>query len=615
MEYGCNSIKIMSSRIIILALLSALSVSTFAMPSDIVSLFGKYMSSWCSTADISYRAKIENLCTGKKSCRVEDKIHADYQRKRGYMDYETYVLDSYLNMFETLMSSGIRFGISNINVEAQDRYPDGQILTFITADIKISGKINYVIKDLFLVRDDKISGIYTYSSKYGFKHLNGKLIETLRRNKYDVPYTTTLYDNDKLCDYIFVEKNELSGLLSIKGELIIPCKWSYIKIDWPFARGVIDRAGVDNDEFGPVYDLSNNGVLTPFESVINELDEEFADYYYPKLYKGVFNEGYAVVGKNVNGKQKYGYYKENSSDYNNVEYIYDIATSFQNGLAMVEKNGIRMIIDKNFNIVLRESYKYKFFQNCIYDNGLIKIMDKKTRKIGVIDLNGNLVIPCKYSELGRIHDGLAIARLEDEGKLGFIDSTGKVQIAPCFNVATPFKTGIALVAEDYYEGRQALIDTNGFFIRPFDFIEYSYHAYDSFAHGAVVACSKGKDALIDKNGRFINGFEWQHEFIYLYNKDFIIIVSDGQWGVTNLNGDNILQPIYAEIVDTENGYFSIAKEDDNGLKYGCINQNADFVVPCIYDDVVNFKKNGIAIVKYNQRVYVIDTFGNKYCCE
>ncbi len=117
-------------------------------PKDIVYSFGQYMSNWCNTNDITYRKKIEELCSGKKSCRVEDKIHADYQRQRGFTgNYETYVLDSYLNMFQTLMSSGVRFSLSNIVVETQDKYPDGQTLTFITADIKVSGKINHSARD------------------------------------------------------------------------------------------------------------------------------------------------------------------------------------------------------------------------------------------------------------------------------------------------------------------------------------------------------------------------------------------------------------------------------------------------------------------------------------
>ena len=188
--------------------------ASYTIPKDIVFTFGQYMSEWCNTDDFTYREKIEALCSGIKSCRVEDKIHADYQRKRGYMDYETYVLDSYLNMFQTLISSGVQFDISNIVVETQDEYPDGQVLTFITADIKVSGKINYSVKDLFLVRDCKISGIYSFSSKYGLKHLHGRLITEL--DKYYKYY----YQEDGV--FIVECEDGHKGMIDYKGNVLIP---------------------------------------------------------------------------------------------------------------------------------------------------------------------------------------------------------------------------------------------------------------------------------------------------------------------------------------------------------------------------------------------------------
>lgn len=116
------------------------------------------------------------MCSGKKSCRVEDKVLADYLYKKGQSDYETFCLDSYLNMFEDLIADGVSFNMTNIKTETQDNYPDGQVLTFITADIRLTGALNYEVKNLFLVRDGKISGIYHHTTARGFSHLNGSLI-------------------------------------------------------------------------------------------------------------------------------------------------------------------------------------------------------------------------------------------------------------------------------------------------------------------------------------------------------------------------------------------------------------------------------------------------------
>lgn len=152
-------------------------------PNEIVSSFGEALSSWCRTNEIVYREKIDELCSGSRKCRVEDKIHADYQRQRGLNNYETFVLDSYMNMFQSLMSRSVNYQMSNVKIVGSDEMPEGT-LTFITADITVSGALNHTVTDLFLVRNNKITGIYSYSSNLGFSHLNGSLIRALEIGRY-----------------------------------------------------------------------------------------------------------------------------------------------------------------------------------------------------------------------------------------------------------------------------------------------------------------------------------------------------------------------------------------------------------------------------------------------
>ena len=73
--------------------------------------------------------------------------------------------------------------MSNIKVVGTYDMPEGT-LTFITADIYLSGAINRRVTDLFLVRNDKITGIYSYSSNLGFSHLNGSLTNALKIGRY-----------------------------------------------------------------------------------------------------------------------------------------------------------------------------------------------------------------------------------------------------------------------------------------------------------------------------------------------------------------------------------------------------------------------------------------------
>ena len=344
----------MYRKIFVAILVGLLGVSivqaSYTIPKDVVFTFGQYMSEWCNTDDFTYREKIEALCSGVKSCRVEDNIHADYQRKRGYMDYETYVLDSYLNMFQTLISSGVQFDISNIVVETQDKYPDGQMLTFITADIKVSGKINYSVKELFLVRDNKISGIYSFSSKYGLKHLHGRLITELNK------YYKYFYQEGGV--FIVECKDGHKGMIDYKGNVLIPPIWDdIIYCGGEFARGCNNIEQSECDEWywakywgsgaeidlGPIYDL-RTGKETPFSDILGLGDLEQSK---------LFVNGIAIV---QNSRTKnWGYLRENDLTYSDINYCiegdaYYSAFFNDNGFAVIDLNGKRSLIDKNYKI-------------------------------------------------------------------------------------------------------------------------------------------------------------------------------------------------------------------------------------------------------------------------
>ena len=168
---------------IILFFIWAYPVNSQNSPEIIVASFGEALSSWCNTNEIIYREKIDELCSGSRKCRVEDKILADYQKQRGLTNYETFVLDSYMNMFQTLIPKSLNYKMSNIKVIGVDEMPEGT-LTFITADINLFGAVNRKVTDLFLVRNDKITGIFSYSSNLGFSHLNGSLINALKIGRY-----------------------------------------------------------------------------------------------------------------------------------------------------------------------------------------------------------------------------------------------------------------------------------------------------------------------------------------------------------------------------------------------------------------------------------------------
>src|SRR5215470_1529558 len=83
---------------------------------------------------------------------------------------------------------------------------------------------------------------------------------------------------------------------------------------------------------------------------------------------------------------------------------------------------------------------------------------KQNGKWGFIDSSGNLVIPAKFSEAQAFHDGLAAVQYQ--GKWGYIGESGAFVIQPTFSNASVFDSGYAGVELDGFWG---FIDKQGKF--------------------------------------------------------------------------------------------------------------------------------------------------------
>jgi hypothetical protein len=68
---------------------------------------------------------------------------------------------------------------------------------------------------------------------------------------------------------------------------------------------------------------------------------------------------------------------------------------------------------------------------------------KQNGKMGYIDRSGKMVIPPQFQDAGLFQEGRA--RVQIDFKWGFIDETGKVVIPPQFETAQNFSEGLACV--------------------------------------------------------------------------------------------------------------------------------------------------------------------------
>ena len=181
-----------------------------------------------------------------------------------------------------------------------------------------------------------------------------------------------------------------------------------------------------------------------------------------------FHEGMAAVS--LNRGEKWGYIDKSGRTV--IQPKYDYVAQFSEGLAWVGNT----------------YYETNSIETIIHLGGAAKYIDKQ----------GNVVSLPVVGET--FAEGLAVADIEkrgdkDEPKRGFIDKTGRFQIAPRFWVPYAFSEGLARV-------RAGDRDLWGFINRDgFTVIKIEYEGARDF-HEGLAAVSRGSTGFIDRSGKW-----------------------------------------------------------------------------------------------------------------
>jgi WG containing repeat len=126
-------------------------------------------------------------------------------------------------------------------------------------------------------------------------------------------------------------------------------------------------------------------------------------------------------------------------------------------------------------------------------------LEKQGGKYGVINRKGEVVVPPAYDQLENYSDGLACAQMDAGGgnyQVSFIDVDGKVAIPyKASNNAQDFHDGLVQFTE---AGKMGYMDTTGKIIIPAKFDEA-----DSFENGYARVAVGDEAYIIDKAGQRI----------------------------------------------------------------------------------------------------------------
>lgn len=256
---------------------------------------------------------------------------------------------------------------------------------------------------------------------------------------------------------------------------------------------------------------------------------------------------------------------------------YREARPYYEGLALVRDRGFGFI-DKKGEIVIPIQYDIAYS----FSNGLALV--NKDRKYGFIDKFGQTVIPLKYRFAQSFSEGLAPVTMKN--KYGYIDKTGKEVIPFIYDAAYGFSEGLAVVRKGK---RWGYINKSGKIVIP---LKYAHIPY-SFSEGLAFT----PEGFINKSGKvviphYIGNLNFdRRKGGYFYKGIAVMKTYDEKYGFIDKKGKIIIPFIYEDGYSFSEGLASVKL---NG-KWGFIDKTGKTVIPFEYDLALPFSE-GLANV-------------------
>ena len=293
------------------------------------------------------------------------------------------------------------------------------------------------------------------------------------------------------------------GYINKRGEMVID---SVFSSGYPFKNGVaIVTAGISKTNharelYGAID--KNNKFLIPIRTGIIES----------------FSDGLFLV--EIADGWQWGYAKPFDSYI--CSDIYDEATEFSEGLAIVKVNGSAKLINKNFKVIKDLSY--------ISDGDRISCDDGGYKE-------GKLMLTIKYGEgdyKTAYYKKVTINRMGKQIKNDFKETNGLYRL------------------KDISSGKYGFVDENDTYV-----IDPQFDSVSNFSEGVAVVTVNKKCGLIDVTGKYIK--EPTYDYLMNHSSGFIIAGWDNKVGVLDLKGNVVISNKFQAI----KRYKRVKKEDLN----------------------------------------------------
>jgi len=187
--------------------------------------------------------------------------------------------------------------------------------------------------------------------------------------------------------------------------------------------------------------------------------------------------------------------------------------------------------------------------------------------------------------IGNSAIGQNLLSFSEDGKYGFIDSSGQTVIEPKYLAAQQFSEGVAFV---YENGKAGLINEKGKYL-----IEPLFDHASPFKAGVAIVVIDSLHGLIDQTGKYIIDPKFQR--IYFQSEEKIGVKRNDLWGFYSTRTGLPLTEINYSIIGAFNEGLAMI-QDKNTKKYGFINEVGEIQIPCNLVSVYSNFQNGFAAV-------------------
>ncbi len=201
---------------------------------------------------------------------------------------------------------------------------------------------------------------------------------------------------------------------------------------------------------------------------------------------------------------------------------YDKVWEIEEGYYRVMEAGKIGLINQNGDVIIPSENDQVWN---LGDNGNIKVL--KDGKLGIYNINGDVVIPLVYDMIWEFEEGKA--RVLRKGKIGYVNSDGN-EFIPCkYDQVWDFEEGKAKVLRD---GKTGYVNLSGY-----EFIPAQYQKIWPFEDGKAKVLKNGKMGFINSQGVEIIDCAYQH--IGDFEDGVARIIQNGKISYIDVNGKPI----------------------------------------------------------------------------